>query len=214
MPEKYLAKLLSRFSEITPLRNEIIIAYEMIKKCYLEGNTLYICGNGGSAADSEHLVAELMKGFMLPRKITDTKLLSKFEFLYGEDGKTLAHNLQNGLRAISLMSHPSLNSAYSNDVNPEMVFAQQLYVLAKPGDILLGISTSGNSKNVRRAMQLANVIGVETILLTGMNGGKCELLSKCVIKAPSHETFIIQEYHLPIYHTLALMLEEYFYGSN
>ncbi|MEI6056005.1 MAG: SIS domain-containing protein, partial [Lentisphaerota bacterium] len=191
-----------------------LIAYEMIKKCYSEGNTLFICGNGGSAADSEHLVAELMKGFILPRKITDTKLLSKFELLYGEDGKTLVNSLQNGLRAISLMSHPSLNSAYSNDVNPEMVFAQQLFVLAKPGDILIGISTSGNSKNVRRAIQLANVIGVETILLTGINGGKCEMLSKCVIKAPSHETFIIQEYHLPIYHTLALMLEEYFYGSK
>lgn len=214
MNENYLTRLLSRFNELTPLKNEILLAYEMIKKCYSEGGTLFICGNGGSAADSEHLVAELMKGFLLPRKIKDTKLISKFEFLYGEEGKNLANSLQNGLRTISLMSHPSLNSAYSNDVNPEMVFAQQLFVLAKPRDILIGISTSGNSKNIRRAMQLANVIGVETILLTGMNGGKCEALSKCVIKAPSRETFIIQEYHLPIYHTLALMLEEYFYGAK
>jgi len=174
MPEKHLERLLSRFSELTHLKGQIMTAYEMIKKCYSEGNTLFICGNGGSAADSEHLVAELMKGFLLPRKITDTKLISKLESLYADEGRTLISSLQNGLRTISLMSHPSLHSAFSNDVNPEMVFAQQLFVLAKPGDILIGISTSGNSKNVRRAMQLANVIGVNNILLTGMNKGKCE----------------------------------------
>lgn len=214
MPEKHLARLLSRFSELAPLKDQIMTAYEIIKKCYLESGTLFICGNGGSAADSEHLVAELMKGFLLPRKITDEKLLAKFELLYAEEGKSLANSLQNGLRTISLTSHPSLHSAYSNDVNAEMVFAQQLFVLAKPGDILLGISTSGNAKNVKRAMQVANVIGLETILLTGINGGNCASLAKCAIKAPSHETFIIQEYHLPIYHTLALMLEEYFYGAK
>ena len=214
MPEKYLIKLLKRYPELTPIKAEIFNAYEIICKCYMEEKTLFICGNGGSASDSEHLVAELMKGFILPRKVSDQTILSNFETLYGEDGKILVNSLQHGLRAISLMSHPSLYSAYSNDVNPEMAFAQQLFVLSKPGDVLIGISTSGNSKNVRRAMQVANVKGVETILLTGMNGGKCEALSKCIIKAPSHETYIIQEYHLPIYHTLALMLEEYFYGRK
>ncbi len=214
MPEKHLTRLLNRFKELTPLKSEILIAYEKIKKCYSAGNTLFICGNGGSAADSEHLVAELMKGFLLPRKVTDEKLVLKIESLYGEDGKTLINSLQNGLRAVSLMSHPSLYSAYSNDINPEMVFAQQLFVMAKPGDVLLGITTSGNSKNVKRAIQVANVIGLETILLTGNSGGKCAPLSKCVIKVPANETYIIQEYHLPIYHTLALMLEEYFYGAK
>ena len=173
MPEKHLTRLLNRFKELTPLKSEILIAYEKIKKCYSAGNTLFICGNGGSAADSEHLVAELMKGFLLPRKVTDEKLVLKIESLYGEDGKTLINSLQNGLRAVSLMSHPSLYSAYSNDINPEMVFAQQLFVMAKPGDVLLGITTSGNSKNVKRAIQVANVIGLETILLTGNSGGKC-----------------------------------------
>lgn len=211
MPEKHLSKLLNRFPELIPIKDNIFNAYEIILNCYKEEKTLFICGNGGSASDSEHLVGELMKGFILPRKISNPSILAEYEKLYGEDGKILVNSLQNGLRAISLMSHPSLSSAYSNDVNPEMAFAQQLFVLSKPGDVLMGISTSGNSKNVKRAMQVANVKGVETILLTGMNGGKCEALSKCVIKAPAHETYIIQEYHLPIYHTLALMLEEYFY---
>jgi len=214
MSEKYLEKLFKRFPDIFSARNEIITAYEIIKKCYLKEKTLFICGNGGSASDSEHLVAELMKGFILPRKITDPNLISKFENFYGEDGKTLVNSLQNGLRAVSLMSHPSLYSAYSNDVNPEMAFAQQLYVLAKEGDVLLALSTSGNSRNIRRAMQVANIKGLETILFTGNSGGKCAALATCSIKVPSNETYIIQEYHLPIYHTLALMLEDYFYGGK
>ncbi|OGV21393.1 MAG: hypothetical protein A2X47_07440 [Lentisphaerae bacterium GWF2_38_69] len=214
MPDKYLEKLFKRFPEITPIRNDINNAFEIIKKCYLNEKTLFICGNGGSASDSEHLVAELMKGFVLSRKIIDPEILSRFDTLYSEDGKILSNSLQNGLRAVSLMSHPSLYSAYSNDVNPEMVFAQQLFVLARQGDVLMAISTSGNARNVRRAMQVANVKGVDTILLTGNSGGKCASLAKCSIKVPANETYIIQEYHLPIYHTLALMLEEYFYGGK
>ena len=212
MTSKYLTSLLSRYKELSSLKADIIEVFEIIKECYKKEGTLFVCGNGGSAADSEHIVGELMKGFLLPRNLKDDSIKNKLESLYGEDGVLLSKSLQMGLRAISLLSHPSLYSAFANDVNAEMAFAQHLYVLAKSGDVLFTISTSGNARNVLRAMQVASVIGVRTILLTGMHGGKGWKIADKTIKVPESETYKIQEYHLPIYHTLCLMLEEYFYA--
>ena len=204
MTSKYLTSLLSRYKDISLLEADIIEAFEIIKKCYKKEGTLFVCGNGGSAADSEHIVGELMKEFVSPRRVTDINLRNNLVKKFGNEGEFIVDKLQRGLRAVSLLSHPSLISAYSNDVSAEMIFAQQLYVMSKHGDVLLAISTSGNSKNVLKAIQLASVINVKTILLTGNNGGKCAELADCSIK--------IQEYHLPIYHTLCLMIEEYFYA--
>ncbi len=212
MTSKYLTSLLSRYKELSSLETDITEVFEIIKECYKKEGTLFVCGNGGSASDSEHIVGELMKGFALPRNLKDDNMKKKLESLYGEEGLFLSKSLQMGLRAISLMSHPALHSAFANDVNAEMVFAQQLYVLAKPGDLLFAISTSGNARNVMRAMHVASVIGVKTVLLTGVHGGKCAKIADKTIKVPEKETYKIQEYHLPIYHTLCLMLEEYFYG--
>ena len=212
MTSKYLTSLLSRYKELSSLKTDITEVFEIIKGCYKKEGTLFVCGNGGSAADSEHIVGELMKGFLLPRNLKNSNMKNKLEKLYGKEGTLLSKSLQMGLRAVSLMSHPALYSAFSNDVNAEMIFAQQLYVLAKQGDVLFAISTSGNARNVLRAMQVASVIGVKTILLTGMNGGECGKIADKAIKAPEKETYKIQEYHLPIYHTLCLMLEEYFYA--
>ena len=212
MTSKYLTSLLSRYKDISLLEADIIEAFEIIKKCYKKEGTLFVCGNGGSAADSEHIVGELMKEFVSPRRVTDINLRNNLVKKFGNEGEFIVDKLQRGLRAVSLLSHPSLISAYSNDVSAEMIFAQQLYVMSKHGDVLLAISTSGNSKNVLKAIQLASVINVKTILLTGNNGGKCAELADCSIKIPENETYKIQEYHLPIYHTLCLMIEEYFYA--
>jgi D-sedoheptulose 7-phosphate isomerase len=212
MTSKYLTSLLSRYKDLSFLEANITEAFEIIKECYKKKGTLFVCGNGGSAADSEHIVGELMKGFILQRRVADINLKNNLLKKFGDEGEFIIDKLQNGLRAVSLLSHPSLSSAYSNDVSAEMVFAQPLYVMSRPGDVLIAISTSGNSKNVLRAIQLASATKVKTILLTGNNGGRCAELSDCSIKVPENETYKIQEYHLPIYHTLCLMLEEYFYA--
>ena len=214
MPNKYLDDLFVRYSDLCFLHDDLLNSFKILKDCFTAGNTLFVCGNGGSASDSEHIVGELMKGFILSRRISDEKLKNNLMQKFGNEGEFIVNKLQNGLRAISLLSHPSLISAYSNDVSAEMIFAQQLHVLSRPGDVLMAITTSGNSLNVLRAVQLASAMGIKTILLTGSGGGKCAELADCSIKVPATETYKIQEYHLPIYHTLCLMLEDYFYGSR
>jgi len=207
----YLENLFSRFTELKYLEKELMSAFEMIKAAYEADGTVFVCGNGGSASDGEHIVGELMKSFVRKRTV-DMDFRRKLSELYGNDGVFMADNLQCGLRAVSLTSHPALNTAFANDVNPVMVFAQQLYVMGRPGDVLIALSTSGNSANVIRAMQLARAKEIKIIAMTGESGGKCKEFTDCLINVPHHETFRIQEYHLPIYHTLCLMVEEYFYG--
>ena len=214
MPNYYLTELLEKYNELYVVKTEILQTFNILKDCFTNGGTLYICGNGGSAADAEHIVGELMKSFMLPRVLKNKKFINKTKGLYGKESEQILPFLQEGLRAVSLTGHPSLSTAFSNDVKPDMVFAQQLYILAKPGDVFLGISTSGNSSNVFKAFQVANGLELETVLFTGKNGGKCSIIAGCSIKAPSDIVYRIQEYHLPIYHTLCLMLEEYFYGEK
>jgi len=212
MSNLILDELIKRHPMLKSIKNEINECYFTLKNTFVNNKTLFICGNGGSASDSEHIVGELMKGFLLKREI-NSDLKNKFEEKYGEEGK-IFNKLQKGLRSISLTSHSSLNTAFSNDVSSELVFAQQLFVLAKEKDALLAITTSGNSKNVLRAVQVAKIKGLKVILLTGNknNGGKCGELADVVIKVPEEETYIVQEYHLPIYHAICAMLEKTFFG--
>lgn len=189
----------------------ILKAYEIIDECYQNGGKVLICGNGGSAADSEHIVGELMKGFILRRPINN-KMRDNLQKLFPNDGQYLADNLQGALPAISLVSHTSLASAYINDIQADMVFAQQVFGYGRQYDVLLGISTSGNSANVLNAVKIAKSLELKTIGLTGENGGKMKKFCDVTICAPDTETYRIQEYHLPIYHALCAMIEENFFG--
>lgn len=205
-------ELIERFPKLEVSRESIEYAFEIMKKSFCNKGTLFTCGNGGSAADAEHMVGELMKGFLLSREVkssTKSKLNDKF----GETGMELASKLQEGLPAVSLNGHPSLATAFGNDVDFEMIFAQQVYVMGREGDVLLGFTTSGNSLNVINALKIANTFGIKTITMTGRNGGVCDNLAECCIKVPEDETYIVQELHLPIYHALCLQLEEEFYGG-
>ncbi len=205
-------ELFERFPELKEAEASIICAYNMIKAAFSRDCTLFACGNGGSGADAEHMVGELMKGFLLPRTIVPSSRL-KLEEMYGDEGLEFAGNLQEGFRAISLNGHPSLATAFGNDVDFEMVFAQQLYALGREGDVLVGFSTSGNSVNVVNALKVASAIGIKTIAFTGEPGGNCSSVVDCCIKVPETETYKIQELHLPVYHAVCALLEDEFYGK-
>lgn len=207
-----LSLLLSRYPALLPLREEIAAAYELLKDCFEAGGKVLIGGNGGSCADAEHIVGELMKGFKLPRSLPDEEQRA-LRAVDSELGADLCAHLQGGLPAIALSSHPSLNTAYLNDVNGEEMYAQQLHVLGRPGDVFLGISTSGNSKNIRYAAVAAKAKGMKVIALTGKTGGALKALADLNLIMPSDETYQIQELHLPVYHCLCLMLEEHFFGN-
>ncbi len=204
--------LFTRFPDLCCIRESIMDACSIIQSCFAAGNKLFVCGNGGSASDAEHIVGELMKGFLLKRELPQDEQ-QKFIDLFGDEGAEIAGKLQSGFKAISLTGHPSLSTAFNNDVDPSLTFAQQLYALGGEGDVLLAISTSGNSDNVVKAIQTAKVLGIKAIILTGKNGGRCAELSDCSIIAPSYETYKIQEFHLPIYHALCAVLEDHFYGG-
>ena len=203
---KHLDELIERYENLIDCKNDIKKATNLLIECFKSGNKLLICGNGGSAADCEHIVGELMKGFILPRTLSD-ELVSKI------DDKTLTDALQYGLPSISLVSHTALSTAFSNDQLPSAVFAQQVLGYGKENDILLCISTSGNSLNCVYAAKVAKAIGVKVISLTGAKDSKLSLLSDIVIKVPETETFKIQELHLPIYHAMCLAIENEFYGD-
>lgn len=206
----YLELLIKRYPALSPVRDSILAAYETMKECYENGGTLLVAGNGGSCADSEHIVGELMKGFVKRRPVSN-EFAAALQEADEKRGKELASCLQGGLPAIALTGHAGLATAFLNDVNGEMIYAQQLYGYGKKGDVFMGISTSGNAENVMYAVAVAKASGIKTIGLTGKNGGKMAGACDCSIVVPSDETFKIQELHLPIYHTLCLMLEEHFY---
>ena len=180
---------------------------------FARGGTLFTCGNGGSAADADHICGELLKGFLQLRPLA-SDMQEAFGNRFGDEGRETAGKLQNGLRAVSLLSHPGFSSAFANDVDPDLVFAQQLWALARPGDLLLAISTGGNASNVRKALMAAAVKGVGTILLTGDRNGCCEKYADCVVAVPEKETYRIQELHLPIYHAFCMALEARFFGGG
>jgi len=204
--------LLTRFPELIICREAIGKAFSVLRQCYAAGGKVLVCGNGGSAADAEHITAELMKEFQLNRRITlaDREKLQQTSF---ENIEYLANHLHRTLPTVSLVSQAALLSAVSNDLAFDMVYAQQVYGYARPGDTLVAISTSGNSPNIVNAVIVANAFGVNTIGLTGETGGRLHGLCHVLIAAPAKETYLIQEYHLPIYHTLCAMLEAEFFSE-
>lgn len=211
--KKHVELLISRYPVLECCEDSIIRAYFMLEESYAAGHKLLVAGNGGSAADSEHIVGELMKGFKLARKLDEAisqKLINESEEL----GKTLAENLQGALPAIALDGHPALSTAYMNDCEPLLCFAQQVNGYGAVGDVFLGISTSGNSKNILYAAVTAHAKGMKVIGLTGAKDSKLDVLSDVCIKVPQTETYMIQELHLPVYHCLCLMLEDRFFGNE
>ena len=182
----------------------------MLIACYRNGHALYTCGNGGSAADADHIVGELMKGFLKKRPV-DADFRAKLAEAYPEQAEFLADNLQCGLPAVSLHSQSALLTAFANDVDASMMYAQTLFALAKPDDVLIAISTSGNSKNVVNAVKIAKMIGVKVIALTGAKPCALDALADCIIHVGDTETYRVQELHLPVYHWLCARVEEEFY---
>lgn len=207
---KFIDELIDRYPKLESIKKDIEVAYELIKNMYKDGGKLLVGGNGGSAADSEHIVGELMKGFCKKRKIS-TDLAEKLENINGDLGLELGKCLQGALKAIAITGHIGLTTAFANDVDPNMIFAQQVYGYGDNKDILLCISTSGNSKNLIYAAITAKAKGMKVITLTGKDGGKLKEYSDISIIVPENETFKIQELHLPIYHALCLELEEFFF---
>ena len=212
MSEYGINELIKRYPELKVCEKSIEEAFQILKECYKNGHKLLVAGNGGSCADSEHIVGELMKGFKnerrLPKEIVDK--LNSVDSIRGTD---LSMHLQSPLEAIALDGHQALNTAFINDIKDggAYLFAQQMLGYGKEGDVFLAISTSGNSENVLNAAVVAKALNLKIIALTGKDGGKLAKIANCAIIAPSNETFMIQEYHLPIYHCLCLMLEDEFY---
>lgn len=206
--------LCGRYPALSVCRGDIASAYEILKDCYKKGGKLLIAGNGGSCADAQHIVGELMKGFKLPRRCTED-FAAKLCAADPVRGSALAEKLQRALPAVALSEQQALNTAYINDVKGggEYVFAQQLFGLGGAGDVFWGISTSGNSANVLNAAAVAKALNMKVIGLTGEKGGALAAVSDAAIKVPALQTYEVQELHLPVYHCLCLMLEEYFFGN-
>ncbi len=196
-----MTNLLNRYPELSFCENEIKKALELIIDTYKNGGKLLVCGNGGSASDSEHIVGELLKGFMLKRPVNDERI-----------PKELRSGLQGSLPAISLPSQSGILSAYINDVDPQMMYAQLVYGYAKAEDLFVGLSTSGNSVNVVNAAKVAKSLGIKTIALTGKNESKLSEICDACIKVPQSETYKIQELHLPVYHYLCEEVEKTFFN--
>ena len=197
-----LNEFFDRYPQLMRCKSDIIHARDAIIKCYTDGGKLLLCGNGGSAADCDHIVGELMKGFLLKRSTSDERL-----------PKHLSERLQGALPAISLPSQSAALTAFINDVDPTMVYAQLLYGYAKPTDLFMGISTSGNSVNVVNAATVARAIGIKTVALTGDRSGSLSEVCDITIRVPETETYKVQELHLPIYHYLCASVEAHFFSK-
>ncbi len=210
--EKHVDVLMARYPKLEEIKQDIIGAYLLFEECYKNGGKLLVAGNGGSAADSEHIMGELMKRFRLPRPVSD-EYAKRLREVDGERGDILAKTLECPLTAISLVAHEALSTAFSNDVGGNGGFAQQMLGFGKEGDVFLGISTSGNSKNIMDATVVARASGIKVVGLTGQGGGELSKVSDVAVRVPETETYRIQELHLPIYHCWCLMLEERFYGK-
>ncbi len=208
---KYINLLVERYPSLDFVKDDIVAAYLLMEEAYENGGKLLVAGNGGSAADAEHIVGELMKGFKLSRKL-EAGFAEQLVAENVELGGILAENLQGALPAIALDGHPALSTAYMNDCEPLLCFAQQINGYGKPGDVFLGISTSGNSQNILFAATTAHAKGMKVIGLTGAKDSKLMSMSDVCIKVPQVETYMIQELHLPIYHCLCLMLEDKFFA--
>jgi D-sedoheptulose 7-phosphate isomerase len=206
----YTEELIKRIPELAPSEEAIKAAVKLIVDCHKNGGKILLAGSGGSAADCEHISGEFLKGFLLKRTPDgeELKLLSEAV------GEETALMLQGGIRAIPLVSLTAVSTAFGNDVDPTLTFAQEVYALGQRGDVLIGISTSGNSKSVCLAAKVARAIGVSVISLTGEGGGILSEIADVKIKAPHKETYRIQEYHLPIYHAICADCENIIFGKT
>ena len=211
--DEYISELIKKYPKLDVCTSDNKETYSLIEQSYANGNKLLVAGNGGSAADSEHIVGELMKGFENPRNLS-SEYKERLMSVNDELGKVLGENLQMALPTIALDGHVALTTAYMNDCEPLLCFAQQVNGYGKEGDVFLGISTSGNSKNILYAAVVAKAKGMKVVALTGAKDSKLSQIADVTIKAPETRTYRIQEYHLPIYHCLCLMLEERFFGDN
>lgn len=209
---KHIELLVRRYPVLEMIKDDIINAYLVMEECYENGGKLLVAGNGGSAADAEHIAGELMKRFKMPRPVS-LEFAKKLKIVDSERGATLAKNLECSLMAIPLVAHEALTTAYINDVDGLGVFAQQLFGFGRPGDVFLGISTSGNSKNIMNATVVARASDIKVVGLTGVKGGELASVADVAVKVPETETYMIQELHLPIYHCWCLMLEDKFFGK-
>ena len=205
-----LDELIKRYPILERVRDDIEAVYGILERCYENGGKLLIAGNGGSAADAEHIVGELMKGFVKRRPVTE-EMKEALEKADPVRGKELSEKLQGGLPAIALVDHAALSTAFANDVDGMLSYAQQVNGYGKPGDVFLGISTSGNAENVMYAAVTAKAKGMQVVGLTGKDGGKLAGIADAAVIVPEMETYKIQELHLPVYHALCLMLEHRFY---
>lgn len=211
--DEQLNLLIKRYPKLAECKEDIKKAYELLEAAYNNGRKLLVCGNGGSASDSEHIVGELMKEFKLKRKVYGDQAMA-LKAIDPELGQVLADNLQGALPAICLTGHSSLTTAFMNDANADLVFAQQVNGYGKAGDVFLGISTSGNSKNILYAAVNAKAKGLKVIGLTGAKENRLMKYADVCIRVPETETYKIQELHLPVYHCLCLMLEQKFFGAK
>lgn len=211
--QKHIDLLINRYPVLKKIEKDIIESYFIMEKSYTYEGKLLIAGNGGSAADSEHIAGELMKCFKTSRPISE-EYATKLKAIDQERGAILAKNLECALTAIPLVAHEALSTAYSNDVDGVSVFAQQLFGYGRKGDVFLGISTSGDSKNIINAAIVAKASNLKVIGLTGAKGGELSVVADVCVKVPEIETYMIQELHLPIYHCWCLMLEDKFFGKN
>lgn len=209
---KHMNVLIQRYPQLKCVRDSIMKAYFILEDCYVHDGKLLIAGNGGSAADSEHIAGELMKRFEIPRPVPE-ELGKKMKEIDPVRGENLAKNLECGLMAIPLVAHEAMTTAYINDVDGYGVFAQQLYGFGRKGDVFLGISTSGNSENIMNATVVARALGIKVLALTGKDGGELAKVSDVAVIVPEDKTFMIQELHLPIYHCWCLMLESKFFDK-
>ena len=208
----HIKELTKRYPQLLTVENEIDKAAQCLINCFQQGGKLLVCGNGGSCSDSDHIVGELMKGFEKKRQITED-LKNGLMVIDSERGKYLSEKLQQGLPAISLSAHSALITAVANDTDADLIFAQQVAGYGNQGDVLIGISTSGNSQNVVDAIITAKAKGIVVIGLTGENGGKMRSYCDILINVPGTRTAFIQELHFPVYHTLCLIVENTLFGN-
>lgn len=210
--QKHIDLLITHYPKLKFVEDQVIAAFSVFEEAYNHDHKLLIAGNGGSAADSEHIVGELMKRFKIPRPITQS-FASKLKQIDPIRGSQLSRNLECGLMAIPLAAHEALSTACINDIDGYGVFAQQLFGYGRPGDVFLGISTSGNSANVMNAAIVARALDIKVVGLTGEDGGELGRFADVAVRVPESESYMIQELHLPIYHCWCLMLEDRFFGG-
>ena len=208
--KEHIDRLIERYPALTACRGDIEAACEALVSCYERGGKVLLCGNGGSCADSDHIAGELLKGFLKKRPLS-SEMRAAMQAKCAELDASTLDKLQGGLPAVPLTAMAALFTAFCNDVDPELVYAQQVLALAKPGDVLIGITTSGNAKNVASAVKVAKGLGVTVLGLTGEKGGLLKELANINVSVPACETYQVQELHLPVYHCLCAAVEAHFF---